>query len=106
VAWRLSRGLLRASRIANGRVRRQLELARPDLVSRELPNHRVAAKVPSLLRRRFQDRVPHWLGQVADDQWSCAGVIGSTLAIVPTRRGRQAARLWPLRQTATRSSFP
>src|SRR3954465_11866728 len=49
----LSRGLLRAGRIAVRRLWRQLQLARARLVSRQLPDHRIAAKIPSLLRRRF-----------------------------------------------------
>src|SRR5690554_2170747 len=44
---------LRARRVVVRSVRRQLELARPDLAADELPAHRVAAEVPSLLRRRF-----------------------------------------------------
>ena len=43
-------------------VRRQLQLARADLVSGELPADRVAAEVPPLPRRRLQGRVPHRLG--------------------------------------------
>ena len=43
-------------------VRRQLQLARPDLVPGQLPAHRVAPAVPPLLRRRFQGRMPHRLG--------------------------------------------
>jgi hypothetical protein len=44
-------------------VRRQLELARADLDAGELPAHRIAAKVSSLLRRRFQDRMSDGFGQ-------------------------------------------
>ena len=47
-------------------VRRQFQLARADLDAGELPDHRIAAEIPSLLRRRFQDRMPDRLGQVAD----------------------------------------
>ena len=47
-------------------VRRQLQLARADLVPGQLPAHRVAAEVPPLLRRRLQGRVPDRLGQLAD----------------------------------------
>ena len=35
-------------------VRRQFELARIHLVSGQLPDHRIAAEIPPLLRRRFQ----------------------------------------------------
>ena len=48
---RASRGL-RAGRVDDRAVRRQLELARADLVSGQLPAHRVAAEVPPLPRRR------------------------------------------------------
>ncbi len=41
----------------SGRIRRELELARPDLVSGELSNDRVLAEVSSLLRRRVQNRM-------------------------------------------------
>ena len=67
-------GALRARRVGLGAVRRQLELARADLVPGQLPDHRVAAEVPPLLRRRLQGRVPHRLaakfltiGQVAEE---------------------------------------
>ena len=59
-------GRVRAGRVDVGPVRRQLELARADLVPGELPDHRVAAEVPSLLRRRLQGRVPDRLGPVHD----------------------------------------
>ena len=51
-------GRLSAGRIGLRPVRRQLELARADLVPGQLPAHRVAAEVPPLLRRRLQGRVP------------------------------------------------
>ena len=53
-----------AGGIRFGLVRRQFQLARPDLVSRQLPADRIAAEVPSLLRRRFQDRVPDRFGEI------------------------------------------
>ncbi len=42
-------------------LRRKLELARADLVPDQLPPHRVAAALPSLLRRRLPRRVPDGL---------------------------------------------
>ena len=48
-----------------GPVRRQFQLARPDLVPGELPDHRVAAEISSLLRRRFSGRMPDRLGPAA-----------------------------------------
>ena len=47
-------------------LRRQLELARADLVPGQLPADRVAAEVPPLLRRRLQGRVPDRLRQHDD----------------------------------------
>ena len=44
-------------------VRRQLELARPDLVPDQLPAHRGARALPPLLRRHVQGRVPDRLGR-------------------------------------------
>ena len=49
----------------SGLVRRQLELARANLVSAELPDYRVAENVPSLLWGELQNRVSHWFGQSA-----------------------------------------
>src|SRR5207302_8229458 len=40
-------------------LRRQLKLARPDLVPDQLSPHRVAPAVSSLLRGRFQGRMPN-----------------------------------------------
>ena len=56
---------LRAGGVDHRAVRRQLELARADLVPDQLPAGRGAAEVPPLLRRRLHRRVPDRLG--ADD---------------------------------------
>ena len=56
---------LRAGRVAQRPVRRQLELARPGLVPDELPADRGAAEVPPLLRRRLHGGVPDRLGPVS-----------------------------------------
>ena len=71
---RCTRVALRAGRVEHRPVRRQLQLARPDLVPGQLPADRGAAEVPPLLRRRLPGRVPDRLGpgacrsaQVADD---------------------------------------
>ena len=42
---------LRARRVAHEALRRQLQLARPDLVPGQLPDHRVPAPLPPILRR-------------------------------------------------------
>ena len=49
---------LRAGRVHHGDVRRQLELARADLVPAELPAVQLAAHVPRVLRRRLHRGVP------------------------------------------------
>ena len=51
-----------ACRVGQRHVRRQLELARADLVPGQLPDHRGAAAVPPLLQRGFHGRMPHRLG--------------------------------------------
>ena len=53
---------LRARRVDERTLRRQLELARADLVPGQLPAHRVAAEVPPLPRRRLHGRVPDRVG--------------------------------------------
>ena len=63
-----SRSALLAGRIRLRAVRRQLQLARPDLVAGQLSAHRVAAEVPPLLRRRFQDRMPDRLREIHHHQ--------------------------------------
>ena len=50
------RARLRARRIDDAALRRQFELARPGVVSAELPADRGAAEAPLLPRRRFQGR--------------------------------------------------
>src|SRR5438132_10728184 len=51
--WKYDDGGIPTRRVYFRAVRWQLELARADLVSGELPHHRVPAKVPSLLRGRL-----------------------------------------------------
>ena len=57
---------LRASGIADRDLRRQLELARAGLVPDQLSAHRVAPKISSLLRRRFQSRMPDRFRHIPD----------------------------------------
>ena len=66
---------LRAGGIAFEAVRRKLELARAYLVSDELPNHRVVAKVSPLLRRRFQSRVSNGVGTISHTRASRSGAL-------------------------------
>ena len=51
-----------------GIVRRQLQLARADLVADEFPAHRIAPEISPLLRRRFQNRMPGRFGKLHDPQ--------------------------------------
>ena len=51
-------------RVGDGDVRRQLELARPDLDAGKLSDHRIAAAVSQLLRRRLQGRMS---GRIRND---------------------------------------
>src|SRR5262249_50979291 len=50
---------LRAGRIVHRAVRREFQLARADLVPRQLSADRIVAEIPSLSRRRLPGRVPH-----------------------------------------------
>ena len=56
-------GCLSARRIRQRTVRRQLELARPDLDADERADHPGPHAVPRILRRRVHDRVPNRLGR-------------------------------------------
>ena len=58
------RGLdrLRAGRVDHVHVRRQLELARPDLDAAQLPRDPPVRHLPAILRRRVQARIPDGLG--------------------------------------------
>ncbi len=59
-------GELQPRRIGLRGVRRQFQLARTRLVPGQLPDHRIPAEVPPLLRGRFPHRVPHRLRTVPD----------------------------------------
>src|SRR5258707_10592602 len=60
--WRGAARRLRAGRIEHAAFRRQLELARADMVPAELSADRGARALPSFLRRHAARRVPHWFG--------------------------------------------
>jgi hypothetical protein len=66
-------GGLPAGRVGHRPVRRQLQLARTDLVSGQLPDHRVAAEIPLLLRRRLQSGVPDRFRHLHDHQGGVRG---------------------------------
>src|SRR5262249_7520692 len=97
--------LLRACRVAFASLRRQFELAGTSLVSRELFDHRVTAKVSSLLRRRFQNRVSHRIGPHADDQWCGPRVVRPFISAVSARCQWPPARLRPLGKVTTRPAL-
>ena len=88
-----------AGRVEQRPVRRQLELARPDLVPGQLPDRRVAPAVPPLLRRRLQGRVPDRLGPVPDPERDRDGAGAAPGQHLPARRARAGGR-----SSATRSS--
>ncbi len=101
---------LPARRVRHRAVRRQLQLARADLVAGQLPAHRVAAEVPPLLRRRLQGRVPDRLGRLRRRSTAVADELARRLvAALPARTqtaaGRSsathAAACRPIRTSAT-----
>ena len=84
-------GGLRARRIQHRPVRRQLQLARADLVPGELSADRIAAEVPSLLGDDFKVECPTGSGQYDDVVGSGRGDLAPPDADLPRGRGRQAA---------------
>ena len=87
---------LRAGRVDERPLRRQLELARPDLVPGQLPARRDAPRLPPLPRRRLHGRVPDRLraassrlAQVADELSGAADRASSSSA--RTAAGRSSA---------------
>ena len=94
-------GRLRAGRVADRALRRQLELARAGLVPDQLPADRGAPEVPPLLRRRLHGGVPDRLGHVAV-RWARSPTTcraGSSGLFLRDADGRR-----PAFGTATRSS--
>ncbi len=89
-------------RIEHEPVWRQLQLARPDLVSRQLSADRGPGAVSLLLWRRSEGRVSHRLGPVDEPGGGGAGVVvatGETLSARPIRTG---VRIKATRHTADR----
>ena len=64
---------LRAGRVDDVDVRRQLELARADLDAGQLPRDPPVRHLPAVLRRRLQGRVPDRLGRAAHVRRDRAG---------------------------------
>ncbi len=84
---------LRTGRVLDRSLRRQLELARADLVPGQLPDHRIAAEVPSLPGRGLQGRMPDGLGPDADPLAGRRGTVAPPGADLPAQRRRAAAGL-------------
>ena len=100
-------------------VRRQLQLARARLVPDQLPDHRGAAEVPPLLRRRLPGRVPDRLGpssrsgEVADEltrrltaSSSADETAAGPCSAARTRSSRPALARRPRCSTSTSTATP
>src|ERR1039457_5258503 len=96
---------LRAGRVVHGPLRRQFELARACLVSRELPHHRVAAEVSPFPGRFLSGRVPDSLGREVDAVGRRQRALAPPHPHLPARRERPAARLRRRRDVPDRSSL-
>ena len=72
---------------------RQFQLARPGLDAAQFPAHRVAAKIPSLLRRRFQNRMPDRLREIHDHERGRRRIDAPPRQIIFEGRGRPASRV-------------
>ena len=80
-------GGVRSRRIEHEPLRRQLELARPDLVPGELPAHRGPGAVSLLLRRQPAGRVSDRLGPVDEPGRGGAGTVSRLVKLfLPDRR--------------------
>src|SRR5262249_33780068 len=100
------RRVLRARRIALWCLRREFQLARTCLVPRQLPDHRIAAEVSPLLRRRLQSRMPVALGPLCHHQRSSERNRRSLVASLSARSIRPPPDARQLRQAAARPQFP
>src|SRR5262249_47582054 len=84
---------LRAGGVAQRPLRRQLQLARPNLVPGQLPADRVAATLPPLLRRRLHDRMPDRLWPVYDARRGRRRTLAAPDPALHPRRGGPPRRL-------------
>ena len=89
---RRSRGAVRAGRVDQRDVRRQLQLARAGVVPDQPAAHPGAAAALPVLRRQPHDRVPDRLGRRDDAVRGGQGAVPPPRRHVPARRGRAAAR--------------
>src|SRR5262249_10494434 len=96
---------LRARRIVERTLRRELELARPGLVPPELPPDLGAAEVPLLLRRHAEGGVSDGLDDRAQSLAGRHRAVAAADALVSTRRGRPAACVRRHREVPTRPAL-
>ena len=83
---------------STGPLRRQLQLARADLVPGQLPADRVAAAVPPLLRRRPSRSSARPARAIRMTLWrGRGGALAAAVAHLPPRRGRPAPGVRPAR---------
>ena len=93
---------LRAGRVDDTHVRRQLQLAGPVVVPAQLPGHRCSRALRPLLRRQLADRVPDRLGTEADPRPDRPGPAPAPDLHLPGRARRPPALLRRRRQAAAR----
>src|SRR5262245_37767546 len=101
----------RQSPVSTGRirfeyVRRQFELARAGLVPGELPDHRIAAEIPSLLRRRLQNRMPDRFGTLHHHRGGGTRAAAAAVETVPARREGAPAGVRRSSETTARPALP
>jgi hypothetical protein len=94
-----------AGRIRQQSVRRQLELARTGLDAGQLPADREPAPLPSVLRRRAQDRVPDRIGRHVDPRPDRRRAVSPPDQALSARCRRQTVGLRRLREIPERSAF-
>ena len=96
---------LRAGRVDHQHVRRQLQLARPDLVPAQLPGRQRPGALPPVLRRRAHDRVPDRLRPAAHAGRGRRRPAAAADRAVRAGPGRAAAVLRRGRAAAARSGL-
>ena len=94
-----------AGGVGQRHVRRQLQLARADLVSGNALIIRALLQLLPVLRRQLHDRVPHWLRPPDEPFRGRQGDRGSPHAHFPAGRARQAARLRRDREVPVRPAL-
>ncbi len=100
------RGPLCSGGFGFGRLRRQFQLARPDLDAGKLFDHRILAKVSQLLRRRFQGRVSDRLRQALPSRRGGRRAFPPSVPDLSARRERTQAGAGRLADRAGGHPFP